>query len=90
MIYVDKLLKEEKPMGQILIETAAKLESLERHFEEARMSRGVLSMVERDIEKFEKYETYEQRYERHDKKLRATNDRTSVRDNEMRNTTKDG
>lgn len=89
MVYADKLLKEEKPMEQILIETAAKLESLERHFEEARMSRGVLTMVQRDIEKFERYETYEQRYDRHEKKIKA-GDKTTTKEGEMRSTTKDG
>jgi hypothetical protein len=56
----------------LLVETAAKLERLDRQFEEARMAKGVLSIVQRDIDKFEKYETYEQRYARQEQKVKGS------------------
>mgnify|MGYP007037040910 CR=1 FL=1 len=34
------------------------------------MSRGVLSLVQRDIERYDKFETYEKKLERYEKKAK--------------------
>ena len=65
--YAEKILRENKSIEEMVLEISVKLKIFMRDYEQSRISRGSLDVVNKNIEKFEQYETNDDRQNRNSK-----------------------